>query len=110
MRRARGQMRCRSGTQLQTIVSQTLVGEVSRKHVSSGSKPSGKVVQQDKMGLLVHGLGTYAVLVASWSVVCVPFELIDSYGLLEHRRLQQPMPLALRRRAMVSAVKIRKST
>lgn len=62
------------------------------------------------MGVLVHGLGTYAVLVASWSVVCVPFEIIDSYRLLEHRRLQQPMPPALRRRAMVSAAKTRNST
>jgi sterol desaturase/sphingolipid hydroxylase (fatty acid hydroxylase superfamily) len=54
----------------------------------------------DTETLLFYGLGTYLVLLASWSCTCLPFFAIDRFRLLDKHRIQKgseggPAPAAI---------------
>eukprot|EP00929_Paragymnodinium_shiwhaense_P015331 TRINITY_DN123405_c0_g1_i1.p1 TRINITY_DN123405_c0_g1~~TRINITY_DN123405_c0_g1_i1.p1 ORF type:complete len:256 (-),score=25.18 TRINITY_DN123405_c0_g1_i1:183-950(-) len=56
--------------------------------------------------VVYHGLGTYGVLLLSWVAACLPFHIMDHFGLEQHRRVQPKAErfgagLAAKARAMV---------
>ena len=43
--------------------------------------------------VLGHGLPTYGVLLSSWVLACLPFELLDRFALLQRYRCQPEKPV-----------------